>query len=254
MSLTAGAVSQVAVSQSTATLNITAATGGTGPYTQQLYRSTTSGFTPGGGNLVAGATSLGSFVDSGLVPNTTYYYKEVYTDTGAGSATITSAQLAVQTSVPSQNQNAFAMSAQLGMIDLMFNPNTVTVIVDSSQATPILAGAAVKMVDSAGGVPKVVACTASTDEVLGFVNYNIKNVSFLAGDSMEISMSGNVIYLYSTGAIARGAQVSLDITSPGGVSALVSTNNIVGWAFDKAATAGVLFRVFLKTPSYLFAP
>jgi hypothetical protein len=251
MTLTAGVISQTSVSQSGAVLAATAATGGTGPYTYQWYRSTTTGFSPGGGNIISGATAL-SLTDSGLVPNTIYYYKVVVTDTGNSNVTATYTQLAVTTSIPSQSPNAFAQSPQLGMIDLRFDYDTVAVQIDSSQATALYAGSAVKIVDSADGVPKVVGCAANSDEVLGFINYDIKTAAFTAGMPAEISMSGNVMYLYSTGAIARGVQVSLDITSPGGVrSASGNTGDkIVGWAYDKATAAGQLIRIFLKTPSF----
>jgi hypothetical protein len=250
MSVTAGALSQVSVTDTQAVLSSAAATAGTGPYTYQWYRSTTTGFTPGGGNILSGKTSL-SLTDTGLIPGTQYYYKVVATDTGASSATSTSSQLAVATSAPSQAQNAFLQSAQLGIIDLRFPYNTVAVQIDASQATALYAGAAVKMVDSADGVPKVVGCAANSDEVLGFINFDIKSPSFAAGAAAEISMSGNVMYLYATGAIGRGVQVSLDLSTNGGVRAAAGNtgDKIVGWAYDKAA-AGGLFRVFLKTPSF----
>lgn len=253
MSLTAGVISQVSVADTTAVLSATAASGGTGPYTQQWYRSVTTGFSPGVGNIIAGATAL-TLNDSGLIPNTIYYYKVVYTDTGNSNTTITATQLAVTTTPQTQNPNQFAQSQLAGVVDMRFPYNTISVMIDSSQATPLYAGAAVKMVDSAGGVPKVVGCAANSDEVQGFINFDIKTVQFVAGVPAEISMGGNVIFLWATGAIARGVQVSLDVTSMGGVRSAVGNtgDNIVGWAMDKATAAGQLIRVFLKTPSFLF--
>jgi hypothetical protein len=252
MSLAAGALSQVSVSDTKASLSSAAATGGTGPYTYQWYRSTTSGFSPGGGNIISGATAL-SLSDSGLIPNTQYYYKVVATDTGNSNVTATSSQLAVSTASQSLSPNQFAQNSLVGMIDMRFPYNTVSVQIDASQATALYPGAAVKMVDSEGGVPKVIGCAANSDEVLGFINFDIKTVQFLAGSMAEISMAGNVMHLFATGAVARGAQVSLDLTTMGGVrSAAGNTgDDIVGWALDKAAAAGTLIRVVLKTPSFL---
>lgn len=251
MSVTAGALSQVSVSSTTANLLSAAATAGTGPYTYQWYMSTTSGFSPGVGSLVSGATSL-SQAFSGLIPNTQYYFKVIATDTGAGNATSTSSQLAVATSAPTLSQNQFSQSPVLGQIDLMYDYNTRSVQIDTSQATALYAGAAVKIVDSAGGVPKVVGCSAASDEVLGFINFDIKNVSFSAGQMAEISMSGNVMWLYATAAIARGVQVSLDLSTNGGVQAAAghTGDKIIGWAYDKASAAGDLIRVNILTPSF----
>lgn len=253
MSLAAGALSQTSVSQDKAVLVSAAATGGTGPYTYQWYRSTTSGFSPGGGNILAGKTAL-NLTDTGLIPNTAYYYVVVVTDTGNSNVTANSAQLSVQTSVPQPNISAFAQSPQLGMVDLRVGPtNTISVQIDASQATPLYAGSPVKMVDSADGVPKVVGCSATSDEVLGYINYDIKSVSFLAGAAAEISMAGSCMYLYSTAAIARGVKVVLQLTTNGGVAAASGSGgeDIVGWAFDKASAAGQLIRVMLLTPSFL---
>jgi hypothetical protein len=254
MSFAAGTISLVSVTSTTANLSCTAATGGTGPYTYQWYRSTTSGFSPGAGNIISGATSL-TLADTGLIPGTLYYYVVVATDTGNSNVTANSAQLGVTTSAPVQSQNQFAQSPYLGMIDMRFPYNTVSVQIDVSQATALYAGSAVKMVDSADGTPKVVGCAAATDEVLGFINFDIKTVQFLAGSLAEISMAGNVMYLYATAAIARGAQVVLDLSTNGGVKTIPggsSGDNVVGWAYDKATAAGQLIRVFLKTPSYVF--
>lgn len=76
----------------TANVAVTAATGGIPTYTYQWYRSTSSGFTPGSGNIVSGATSI-TLNDTGLTPGADYYYKVIATD--AGSQTVTSAELHV---------------------------------------------------------------------------------------------------------------------------------------------------------------
>lgn len=253
MAFAAGVASVLSVGSNTAQLSATAATGASGTVTYQWYRSITTGFTPGGGNIISGATSL-SLNDSGLIPNTPYFWKLQATDS-VGPVTVTYTQVTATTTASSLSPNQFAQTPTLGMIDMRFPYNSVAVLIDVSQATALYAGSAVKMVDSVDGVPKVVGCAANSDEVLGFINFDIKNVSFLAGNAAEISMGGNVMYLYSTVAIARGVLVELDLSSPGSVAASVvsSGNNIVGWAYDKAPTAGTLIRVFLRTPSFLFS-
>lgn len=246
MSLAAGALSQVTVSSNAASLLSAAATGGTGPYTYQWYQSTTTGFSPGGGNIVAGATSLSQSF-TGLVPNVTYFYKVVVTDTGNSNTTATSSQLAVVTTAQQLSQNQFAQSQVLGTLDQQYNYNTHSVQIDSSQSGVIYAGQAVKRITTQTGVnsvPKVVACTANTDLVMGYINYDIKSISFAALSAAEISMAGNVMYLYSTTAIDAGAQVTLDLLN-GGVAAAVGGNTIVGTAYDGATAAGQLIRVYL---------
>lgn len=254
MALAIGPISQLSVTDTIASLSVVAPSGGVGPYTQQWYRSTVSGFTPGVGNLVAGATGL-TLTDSGLIPNTQYYYVVVVTDTGNGNATANSSQLALVTAPQTLSQNQFAQVPLVGMIDMRFPYNTISVLIDVSQATALYPGAAVKMVDSADGVPKVIGCAANSDEVLGFINFDIKTVQFVAGVPAEISMAGNVVYLFATTAIARGARVQLDLSTMGGVAALVGSSgaDIVGWAVDKASAPGALIRIHLLTPSFLKA-
>lgn len=253
MTLTAGVLSQVSVGPTTDSLITTAASGGTGPYTQQWYRSTVTGFSPGGGNIITGATAL-ILNDTGLIPNTQYYYKVVFTDTGASNVTINSAQLAVATSVPTLSQNQFDQSEYLGVVDQAYNYNTKSVQIDGSQATALYAGAAVKIVNSKGGVPKVIGCAANSDNVFGFLNFNFKNVNFPAFSNAEISQKGNVIYLYATGTIARGAQVSLDLTTNGGVSTITTGANVVGYALDASTAPGQLIRIEVSCPSFTTAP
>lgn len=253
MVLAVGPITQNSVGSNTASLTVAAATGGNGPYTYQWYRSPTGTFSPGVGTLISGATSL-TLNDTGLIPNSQYYYEVVVTDTGNSNATANSAELSVVTTAQQLSQNAFTMTTIAGVVDPTVSfGGTIPVMVDASEVETLYPGDPVMIVDSAGGVPKVTLCTADSDECLGFVNYNIKTVGFVAGDAMEISIGGNTQYLYATGAIARGVEVVLDRTNNGVKAANGSGGeNIVGWAYDKATALGQLIRVRLKTPSFLF--
>jgi hypothetical protein len=83
--LTSGNASTTFVGNTTASVAVTAGTGGTSPYTYQWYRSATSGFTPGSGNSVSGATGL-TLNDTGLTNGTTYYYVDKVTDNASSTA------------------------------------------------------------------------------------------------------------------------------------------------------------------------
>lgn len=251
MALTPGSISVASKTATSVALTATAATGGTEPYSYQWYRSLVSDFVPGPSNEIAGATAL-TLEDTGLIPGTQYYYKLVVTDDATTPDEETYAQQAVVTNAPTQQPNQFAQASLLGMLDKHLNANTIPAMVDSTEAGTLYAGGAVKLVDSLGGVPKVVGCTADSDEVFGFINYDIKSRGFTAGMPLELSIKNNVMFMYSTAAIARGGKVCLDLTTNGGVAAATgsSAKRIVGWAYDKAANAGQLIRVYIETPHY----
>lgn len=252
MAITAGLITRISNSDTKASLSATAASGGTAPYTYQWYKSVISGFTPGAGSLIAGATAL-TLNDTGLIPSTGYYYKLRAIDSLA--ATIDYAQVLVQTLAQIIPQNNLFQVPILGQLDLRFNDATMSVQIDVTQANPVIAGQAVKIIDSLGGIPKVVACLANSDEVFGFINFDIKSQAFNPGDKCEISQAGNVMFMYATTAMPRGSQVTLDITSVGGVGVLVAASGakVVGYAVDKALVPGALIRVKLRSPSFLVA-
>ncbi len=252
MATTAGALSQVSVSSNSSVMLSAVATAGTGPYTYQWYRSTTTGFTPGAGNILAGQTAL-TLNDSGLIPNTVYFYKVIATD--SGSVAGTSAQISITTTPTVLQQNSLIPGCVCGQLDLKFNDNTLSAQIDvSAGANVYYQGQAMKIVaNTAGGTPKVIGCTSKSDNVFGFINFDMKSVSFAAGANVELSLSTNVMYLYTTGAITQGAQVCLDTTATAAVQATGNSATVVGFALDGAAAAGALIRVFLLTPSYLTA-
>lgn len=253
MTYAAGALTKVLIGSSTASLSSAVATGGTGPYTYQWYRSTTNSFTPGAGNILTGQTAL-TLADSGLVANTTYYYVVVATDTGNSNTTANSAQLTVLTE-PSLVQNQFAQSPIVGVIDLSLgSQNLVAAQVDASVTSQIYPGQAVKIVaNTVGGILKVAPIAAKGDAAFGFVRFNIKDLVYTAGMNLEVAMFGSVIWCMATGAITQMAEVCIDPTYIGGVQATGNTATYIGWAIDGAASAGLIRVMLLPNISYATA-
>lgn len=254
MALTAGSLSQVSVSDVAASLIASAAVSGTTPYTYQWYRSTISGFGVASASAV-GTNSL-SLSDTGLTAGTVYYYKQTIVDSNATPATTSTAQLVVTTLAQQVSQNAFQEAPYLGMCDMQFNYDTMSVQFDPAGSGTIVGGQAVKFSTAVGGVPLVVPSLAASDKIAGFINYDIKSRSFNPGDLMEISLRGNVMFLFASLAINRGQQVtSLPAGVAGGCNGGVvpatggSGFPKVGWSLD-TAVLGALCRIFLETPAY----
>lgn len=120
-SLASGTASASSITSTTATLTVGVATGGTSPYTYQWYRSSSPGFTPGGGNILSGQTST-THNATGLTASTTYYYKCVVTDNVA--ATATSNEVTVTTSGAGLAATVTATATQSSTVKLTITAPT----------------------------------------------------------------------------------------------------------------------------------
>jgi len=151
------------------------------------------------------------------------------------------------------NQNQFLQTPIKGMAGLQPSAKIVGCVVDATSAGGLVAGQAVKLVDSAGGVPKVVECSADTDIVFGFIVYNIKNATFGVGAAVEIDTGfDDIMYMEASAAIARGAKLMI-VVSGQKVATATAGKPIIGWAFDKATASGDLIRVSLACPAFFTA-
>ncbi len=148
------------------------------------------------------------------------------------------------------NINQFNQSAVQGMLDLKFGGMVVSAQIDVSSGGALVPGTAVKVVDSAGGVPKVVECAADTDEVFGFICYDQLHPTFDAYDPCEIAVlnGGACMFMTASAAIARQAVVTVVVASDK-VKTSTGGSRDVGRAYDKAALDGDLIRVQLLPKS-----
>lgn len=149
----------------------------------------------------------------------------------------------------SLNQNQFAQIPIQGQVDLSgFGSNVIAAQVNDSQATPLIPGQAVKLVGSVtNGPPSVVSLASNSDGTFGFVNYNVKDASYVADDALEIALFGTAQYMTAGGAISAGASVEVVYTTNKVITS-GGTNPVVGIALDAAASNGDLIRVLVQAP------
>lgn len=143
------------------------------------------------------------------------------------------------------NINSFAQETVQGQIDLSIQGNVISCQIDEDETATLVAGEAVKIVDSAGGVPKVEALEANSDETFGFIARNTKDASYVAGDRVEIAKANAVMYMTAGAAIARGAEVEVVYTSKKVITA-TGSNPVIGYALDKASADTDLIRVWIR--------
>lgn len=153
----------------------------------------------------------------------------------------------------SLNQNQFGQLPIRGQSDLIQGGYTVSCVVKSDEATALIPGQAVKIYDSGTGLPIVTAVTADTDDVFGFVAYNVKNQSFAANVPVEIAFFGKVMWMLSSGAIAWMDRLMVVVSGTKVAKATANAKKTcIGIALGHVADA-TLVRVLIQTPSPLVA-
>jgi hypothetical protein len=151
-----------------------------------------------------------------------------------------------------QNLNQFAQLPILGDTATKVNLNTLSVQIDPNSINTLLPGDAVYMTATAGTTILVDKCSA-TVAPFGYVLYNLKTDTFIAGDAVEIGVAGQIMYALAAGTITRGNNLEYDpsaslITGPQ-MLASGGVNPISALALDNATT-GNLFRMIVLGVSY----
>jgi len=150
------------------------------------------------------------------------------------------------------NLNQFKLEHEIGDVDLTFfgGENILSVLIDPTETatdeyTP---GMGVTLVDLGAsdqvGIPIVHKRTTNVQAIFGVVKRSTKWSKAYPGQTIEIALAGCPVWFYSTSALNRGVQVSLDSSNPGYVQA-VGTKAKLGITLDKIAATG-LGRVLIQ--------
>lgn len=142
-----------------------------------------------------------------------------------------------------QVSNQFELTAEKGQLTLDQNWSTVNVQVSTNEAATLVPAQAIKIEDAAGSQIPVIKAAAITDEIFGFITYNVRTSEYVALDQVKVAKTGDVMLMEASAAIARGAD--LEIVIAGNKVATQATGTTVGVALDKAAADGDLIRVLI---------
>lgn len=151
--------------------------------------------------------------------------------------------------------NQFSMSPIQGQMDLRFNPSILAGYLSHSSAGGLVPGQAVKQSAQTPPnlPPKLVEVAADTDNIFGFIVYNIKNPTFAADGALEVAaMRGCVMYMTASAAITAGASLMVVVASKK-VATATTGKRIFGTALDGATADGDLIRVVIDLPGALAA-
>ncbi len=152
------------------------------------------------------------------------------------------------------NMNQFKKAVILGQLDLNVGglSRAMTVRLDpDSTATDLIPGTGLALKDGStndpGGVPLVDEIAGDgTRATGGILVYSPKQGKYNAGDLFQAAQDGDIIYMNSAAALARGVEVGLDQSAPGTVQALAVDIAKIGVTLDKASGANVLIRVRIE--------
>ncbi|MFC3653372.1 beta-1,3-glucanase family protein [Dyella humi] len=266
------------VSASQINLNWTASSASGVVY--DVFRSTTSGFTPSSANQIATATST-SYSDTGLAVNTTYYYVVEASNTSGTSAPASQAS-ATTIAIPDAPANLTATSASSSEVDLSWTASatsgvTYTVVRNGVAVANGLSGTsysdtgltasttysyAVEAVNAAGASPAsntaVTTTSASPTATAPVITTVPTSQTVTIGRTATFSVVASGTSLtyqwYKNGAVITGA-TSASYTTPGTTYAdntstfTVAVSNSAGSANSSAATLSVNLA-----PSYTVVP
>jgi len=210
---------------STASLSWSASSAGAScTVSYSVFRSTTTGFTPGSGNQVATGLATASYGDSGLAASTTYYYKVEASDVAGTSAASTQGSISTQ----APTGDVVAINAG-GPAESNSGGGDASFVADED-----FTGGGTYSVTNTITIPAGIASTAAPAAVYqsarqGAVTYTIPNLT--VGGSYPVRL--HFAELYFSAAASREFNVAINGTT-------VLTN------FDIFATAGANYTAVVE--------
>jgi RHS repeat-associated protein len=189
----------------TATLSWTASTDASGIAYYHVYRSTTSGFTPGSGNEIGQTTQL-TYTDNGDgttngLPANTYYYKVIAQDTASNLSTASTQATTTITADPTLPKTA--ITAPAGGAQVSGTINLTATATDNAQAITYAydaAGNLISRTDSGTTTRYLLGGLIETSGAGTITDYDIEGVGGALAHYTQAPTTGtNPNYLYYNG-------------------------------------------------------
>lgn len=257
-----------------ASLSWTASTGAT---SYNIYRSTSSGFTPGTGNFVASASGT-SYTDTGLAGNTTYYYDIIAVNsTGSSLAYCAAYGKTVSTLSLSNDATLASLTGTVGgssgtlsptfssgttsyTLSLPWNSGTSLAVSGvANQGNATVSNPSAVTLTNSGSVTTPISVTVTAQDGSTTKTYTITTV-YQKSYAFVVNHGGNSVYSYSqdptTGLLTQvGTMTTGSSTSP--VTVAVTPNNSYLYTANNGGCSISAFSIntngsltSLSTPSY----
>lgn len=146
--------------------------------------------------------------------------------------------------------NVFAPTEEIkGRKVMPANTESFSGIIDASVEGEVAPATPLKIVASSSKLPHFAPAASDSDNIVGFLEWNVARGKYAAGIPCQVSPDTNVMYMEASGAINAGVNVAMDSYSNITVKAAGAGSKVIGYALEAASAAGQLIRVKIRFAS-----
>lgn len=147
----------------------------------------------------------------------------------------------------SYQMNVFAPTEEIkGRKVLPANTESFSGVIDASVSGSVAPAAPMVIVSNSAKLPHFAPATSDSDNIIGFLEWNVIRNGYVAGTPCQVSPDTNVMYMEAASAINAGAKVAIADFSAVTVKAAAAGAASIGYALESATAAGQLIRVKIK--------
>ena len=150
----------------------------------------------------------------------------------------------------SNQMNVFAPTEEVkGRKVLPANTESFSGVIDASVETAVAPATPMKIVATSSKLPHFAPAASDSDNIVGFLEWNVIRGNYVAGNPCQVSPDTNVMYMEASGAINAGVNVAMDSYSNITIKAAGAGSKVIGYALEAASAAGQLIRVKIRFAS-----
>lgn len=150
----------------------------------------------------------------------------------------------------SYQMNVFAPTEEIkGRKVLPANTESFSGIIDADVSGTVAPATPMVIVSTSAKLPHFAPATSDSDNIVGFLEWNVIRAGYVAGTLCQVSPDTNVMYMEASGAINAGVNVAMDSYTNITVKAAGAGSKVIGYALEAATAAGQLIRVKIRFAS-----
>lgn len=147
----------------------------------------------------------------------------------------------------SYQMNVFAPTEEIkGRKVLPANTESFSGMIDADVSGSVAPATPMVIVSTSAKLPHFAPATADTDNIIGFLEWNVIRAGYVAGTPCQVSPDTNVMYMEASGAIDAGVNVAMDSYTDITIQEAGEGDKVIGYALEAATASGQLIRVKIK--------